>query len=190
MSNKLAIVAIAIAAIVAVSLLVILPYYYTAFSKPQSNTQVNNLATDQVSNSNSGSSCYSLESEVQFLRNQVQTLQSEVRNLQNIVNLKESVTLWHDQPINEGPGGYYSFSFNANYAGYVIVNVLSSTTSNTWVQIKIYNPSTGTIESQKYTVGYSGTVYFPVLPGTVTIYIGNSNLINGASQTVTITYVY
>jgi len=189
MSSKLAIVIIVIAAIAAVSLLVILPYYYTTFSKPQFNT-INNLATDQASNSNSGSSCYSLESEVQYLRNQVQTLQSEVRNLQNIVNLRESVTYWHDQPINEGPGGYYSFSFTANYAGYVIVNVLSSTTSNTWVQIKIYNPSTGTIESQKYTVGYSGTVYFPVLPGTVTIYIGNSNLINGASQTVTITYVY
>jgi len=181
MNSKLAIVAIA--AIVAVSLLVMLPYYYMAFTKPQSSTQVNNLATGQTSNSNSGSSCYNLESEVQ-------SLQSQVQNLQNIVNLQNSDTLWQDYTINEGSGGSYYFSFTANYAGYVIVDVLSSTTSNTWVQIEINNPSTGTIESQQFTVGYSGTVYFPVLPGTVTIYIGNSNLINGATQTVTITYVY
>jgi len=181
MNSKLvAIIVIAIAAIVAVSFLAALPYYYATFTKSQSNT-INNLATAQ--SSNSGSSCYNLESEVQSLEN-------EVQNLQNIVNLQNSDTLWQNYPINEGSGGSYYFSFTANYAGYVIVDVVSSSTSNTWVQIEINNPSTGTIESTQYTVGYSGTVYFPVLPGTVTIYIGNSNLINGASQTVTITYVY
>ena len=187
MSSKLPLVALAIAAIVAVSLLVALPYYYAAFTKPQSNT-VNNLATGQTSNS--GSSCYNLESEVQSLESEVQTLQGEVQNYQNIVNLQNSDTLWQDQSANEGPGGSYQFSFTANYAGYIIIDVISSTTSNTWVQIEINNSNTGTIESQQFTVGYSGTVYFPVLPGTITIYIGNSNLINGASQTVTITYVY
>nr|WP_011264485.1 hypothetical protein [Sulfolobus neozealandicus]CAH89331.1 hypothetical protein [Sulfolobus neozealandicus] len=164
-----------------------LPYYYATFTKSQSNT-INNLATAQ--SSNSGSSCYNLESEVQSLENEVQTLQGEVQNYQNIVNLQNSDTLWQNYPAQEGPGGSFEFYFTANYAGYVIVDVVSSSTSNTWVQIEINNPSTGTIESQQYTVGYSGTVYFPVLPGTVYIYIGNSNLINGASQTVTITYVY
>jgi len=170
LNSKTKIITIAVVVIAVVFLLAIL----SASTAPQSN---NNLATGQATNSGN------LESEVQ-------ALQSEVQNLQNIVSLQDSDTLVQNQPVNEGPGGSYYFSFTANYAGYVVIDVTSSTTSNTWVQIEVNNPSTGTIESQQYTVGYSGTVYFPVLPGTVTIYIGNSNLVNGASQTVSITYIY
>jgi hypothetical protein len=94
------------------------------------------------------------------------------------------------QTVSQGAGGYTYWWFSASYAGYVTVTVSSSTTSNTWVEIYGISSNGITYDSGEISVGYGGTVSYPVLPGTVYVYVGNNNLVNGATETVTITYTY
>jgi len=94
------------------------------------------------------------------------------------------------QTVSQGAGGYTYWSFSTSYAGYVTVTVPSSTTSNTWVEIYGISSNGITYDSGQISVGYGGTVSYPVLPGTVQVDVGNNNLVNGATETVTITYTY
>jgi hypothetical protein len=97
----------------------------------------------------------------------------------------------NSQTISQPAASYYTFTFsNISYAGYITVDVLSSTTSNTWVEIVVYSSNGISYSSGQIAVGYSGTVSYPVLPGTIEVEIGNSNFFSGATETVTITYTY
>jgi len=105
---------------------------------------------------------------------------SQYSSLQSIVSLSQTETLVNSQTISQ-PAGYYTYyTFNnINYAGYITVDVSSSTTSNTWIEI-IRSSSNGiSYSSGKITVGYSGTVSYPVLPVTVQVVIVNSNYLMG-----------
>ena len=106
------------------------------------------------------------------------------------MSLSQTETLVNSQEINQPPGYYTPYTFNISYAGYITVDVLSSTTSKTWVEIVGYSSNGISYSSGQINVGSSGIVSYPVLPGTVQVYIGNSNFFNGASETVTITYTY
>ena len=96
----------------------------------------------------------------------------------------------NSQEINQPAESYTYYTFNISYAGYITVDVLSSTISNTWVEIIGYSSNGISYSSGQITVGSSGTVSYPVLPGTVQVEIGNPNFFGGASETVTITYTY
>jgi len=132
----------------------------------------------------------SLQSQYSSLQSQYSSLQSNYSYLQSIARLSQTETFVNSQEINQ-PAGYYTYyTFNISYAGYITVDVSSSTTSNTWVEIVGYSSNGISYSSGQIAVGYSGTVSYPVLPGTVQVEIGNSNYINGATETVTITYTY
>ena len=109
--------------------------------------------------------------------------------------LENETTLVSDYTVNQPAGSASALTFNIPYAGYIEVMVLSSTTTNTYVEISgTYSPSwaapnTGwTYSSGRISVGTSGTVFFPVVPGTVTVAVGNTNAFSGATETVTIVY--
>jgi hypothetical protein len=113
----------------------------------------------------------------------------------SLLYLENETTLVSDYTVNQPAGSASALTFNIPYAGYIEVMVLSSTTTNTYVEISgTYSPSwaapnTGwTYSSGRISVGTSGTVFFPVVPGTVTVYIGNTNAFSGATETVTIIY--
>jgi len=136
-----------------------------------------------------------LESTVNELRSRVSDLEVENTNLRVLVNklwsiidLKES-TVWVDRETVSQPAGWYTYwTFNAPYAGYVVVQVHSSTTENTYVRVMW--SSHGAYYDHSITVGASGTAVFPVLPGSIEIRVGNTNLFGGATETVTIIYFY
>jgi hypothetical protein len=119
----------------------------------------------------------------------LQSCESSSSGWVSVVNLENTTTLVNDQTVSEPAGSTYDFNFNIQYAGYIEVEVSSSTTSNTYVEVYgVYNDwpySSGWIS-----VGSGGTVYFPVVPGTVTVYIGNTNSFSGATQTVSVVYYY
>jgi len=123
------------------------------------------------------------------LNSQVSQLQSQVSELRAIVNLEKSET-WVSQQTVSQPAGYYVYwIFSASYAGYIVVTVHSSTTSNTYVRV-IWS-SHGVDYDNTVNVGAGGTAVFPVLPcSRVEIRVGNTNLLSGATQTVSITYRY
>jgi len=96
------------------------------------------------------------------------------------VGLENEQTLVNDQTVSESANSAYIYNFNPPYAGYVEV-IVTSTSPNTYVQItgEFYlpkSPNSGwTYYSGDLPVGTSGTVYFPVVPGQVTVSIGNTN---------------
>jgi len=131
----------------------------------------------------------SLQSKYSSLQSQYSSLNSQYSSLQSIVSLSQTETLVNSQTISQPAGAYYTFTFNnINYAGYITVDVLSSTVYNTTVVIKGTSSNGISYSSGQIAVGYSGTVSYPVLPGTVQVEIGS--IFSGATETVTITYTY
>jgi len=154
------------------------------------------------------SSHHNTNSEYDSLQSQNTNLQNQVDDLDAIVHIAKSSTWTNNEIINQPANSYWSFSVRPSsmnqvtYAGYVAVQVHSSTTDKTYVQV-IY--STYVITSitdghasvtalnynNQISVGASGTAVFPVIPtANLEIRIGNTNPINGATETVTITYHY
>jgi DNA-binding transcriptional ArsR family regulator/cell division protein FtsB len=88
-------------------------------------------------------------------------LQNQVNDLTSILNLEES-TVWDNQTINQPANSYTEMYFDATYAGYVSVDVTSSTTDTTYVEV-LYNAH-GINYGNKITVGTNGTAVFPVVP--------------------------
>jgi len=126
-------------------------------------------------------------------QNSYNNLQNQNNQLQNIVNLANSTVWVNDQTVSQPAGGlgvsYTTWSESASYAGYVSIDVLSSTTSKTFANV-VYS-AYGVNYNDQVNIGTSGTAYFPVLPSsTLTVEVGNGNLVNGATETVTITYYY
>lgn len=113
---------------------------------------------------------------------------TENSQLQSIISLSDSETLVSEQTVSEPAGQTYEWGFSLSYPGYLIVTVQSSTTTKTYVEV-VWNYN-GVSYSNTINVGSGGTAEFPVLPTTVYVYVGNNNFFNGATETVSITYVY
>jgi len=118
-------------------------------------------------------------------------LQNQVSDLTNTLNLGKSTVWVNDQTISQ-PASSYTYwtpAFSASYAGYVSVWVQSSSVAGTHVKA-IYS-SHGVSFNQEIVVNAGDTAVFPILPSSdIQIEVGNGNLINGATETVTITYHY
>jgi len=173
-SRNLAIVLAIIIAILLASLIGTIVYY-------------SNLNRSLSSNAGASSNVSSSQ-EISTLQSQIAELNQEISTLTNIVNLQEQETLVDQQTISQPAGSYYYWNFQLQYAGYIVVYVYSSTTTNTYVEVVwSYN---GINYDQRITVGASGSAAFPVLPTTVQVRVGNTNIFNGATETVSIVYVY
>lgn len=113
---------------------------------------------------------------------------TEYDSLQSIANLGEQQTILSQNTINQGAGGRTLVaSFQANYAGYLYVS-LTSTTTNAYVIVEYWYQ--GRLFSFQKTLGTSGDALFCLLTSSVAVYAGNSNLLNGATHTITAIYHY
>lgn len=125
------------------------------------------------------------------------SFQNQVNDLTNTLNLSKSLTYVSNQTVIQGPSGFYSCVISGiSYVGYLSVDVQFSTTNTTYVQVisTDYAVRTG-IPQIKYDnqteIGTGGTVNFPIFPSDVVeVRVGNSDLINGARETISITYYY
>lgn len=115
-------------------------------------------------------------------------LQNQVNDLSNSLNLGKSIVWISSQTVSSPYNSYYSWApLTVDYAGYVSVNVESSTSTNTYVHV-IYSAH-GVRYDNWITVGNSGTAVFPVLPtSSMGIYVGAHY--EASTVTVTITYYY
>jgi len=159
------------------------------------NSQIASLNSQIADKDNTISSLHSQitskDYTISSLNSQVTSLQSQVNDLTSIVNLGESVVWVNDETVSQPAGSYTTWTpaFSASYAGYVTVQVFTSTTSNTYVRV-IYS-SHGVNYDNQIGVGTGGTAVFPILPtSSIDIRVGNSNWLNGATETVTVTYYY
>lgn len=116
-------------------------------------------------------------------------LQDQVSDLTSALNLSKSTVWVNDQTISQPASSYTVWTVSASYAGYVSVWVQSSSVPGTHVKA-IYS-SHGVSFNQEIVVSAGYTANFPILPSSsIQIEVGNGNLINGATETVTITYHY
>lgn len=127
---------------------------------------------------------------ISSLNSQIYSLNSRVSDLTDTVNLHKYKIWVYDNTISQSASSYTSWSFWVSYAGYVLVNVESSTTNNTYVEV-VYSSHYVSYDN-KIVVGTNGIAAFPVLPSgtSIEIRVGNTNLLNGATETVRITYWY
>ncbi len=131
------------------------------------------------------------------LQQQINALNAQITSLEYVVNLLNT-TVWVDSQIISQPSNSYTnltspygAMYFASYAGYVSVNVTSSTTASTYVEV-IYTFRSSEIVNfdQKIVVGTKGTAVFPILPAQIGIRVGNTDMTSGATETVTVTYHY
>jgi hypothetical protein len=133
------------------------------------------------------------DSQIANLQSQVKFDNSTIDRLTAIVNLSNSTVWVNNESINQPAGNssntYTSWSYSVSYAGYVVVDILSSSNSNTYVELKYswnevnYNSTVN--------VGSGGSAWFPVLPANnIGVRVINNNFFASASETVTITYWY
>ena len=132
-------------------------------------------------------------SQIADLQNQVGFDNFTIDRLTAIVNLTNS-TVWVNresvsQPAGNSSNTYTSWFYSVSYAGYVVVDVLSSSNPNTYIELE-YSWN-GVSYDNTTNVGSGGSALFPVLPANnIAVRVINNNFSSGASETVTITYWY
>lgn len=160
-----------------------------ASDQSQINTLQSQVSSDASQISTMKSEVQSLQNEVANYNNQISTLQSEINTLDTKLSLG-SYTSWLSSDTISQPASYYTYwTETTQYAGYITVTVQSSTTSNTYAIVQW--SADGVTYDQSITIGMSGSATFPVLPASsVEVGVGNTNFVNGATETISITYVY
>lgn len=143
------------------------------------------VSTLQTEKSNLQSQLNTCTTEKTNLQSQISDLQTELTTHKNLYYYKDIVS---DYTVNQGVGSRTLItSFNCDYAGYLEIS-LTSTTTNAYIEVEYFY---GAYDFHfKETYGTSGWGYFCVLPTTIYIYVGNTNLLSGATHTISITYYY
>jgi cell division protein FtsB len=133
-----------------------------------------------------------LQSQNRQLQANNTNLQSQVSNLTDFENIAylDKDTVWvNSQTMSQPASSYTNYTFSASWAGYVEVWIQSSSVAGTHVKV-IYN-AYGVNFNQEIVVVPGASAEFPILPSSsIQVEIGNSNIINGATETVMITYYY
>jgi len=167
---------------------------------------VSNLES-QIAEKNSTIS--SLNSQVSSLNSQILALQADLEQLNSTIDdYREAQAAFNSQVeylfniiylnVSEYLFTPRSFTLAANtsdtvytgniaYAGYVSLTVESSS-NTTYVQL-VYS-SYGVNYNQNVTMGTGGTVVFPVLPGDITVVIGNTEPVDEVTGTASAIYRY
>jgi len=127
--------------------------------------------------------------------NTIASLQSQMNNLTNIVSLANSTVWVKNQIISQLQDSWHNWTFTADYAGYVSVQVYNSTILNPLAEVAY---SYQGIHYDQQTEGTTET--FPVMPSSIEISVGNgphAPFFNASgptlitvTETVTITYYY
>lgn len=145
-----------------------------------------------------------LQNQVASLNTTIDSLTSNLTDLQNIVNMQDSTVLYNESIMQFSVTTNYYFVIaqnlpdadieanpvRTNYAGYVVVSVMNSTSNSTYVELKY--SSNGFGYNSTVSIGSSGSATFPILPTTsLTIMVANADTSVSINVTnVTITYYY
>lgn len=136
-------------------------------------------------------SLYSLQ--ISDKDNTITSLQSQVNDLNNTLNLSKSTVWVNNQTISPPQDSWWNWTFRADYAGYVSVQVYNSTITNPLAEV-VYSYHGINYDNQTY-VGTSEGAAFPIMPTNIEIRIGNGPHVvlpipMTVNETVTITYYY
>jgi hypothetical protein len=120
--------------------------------------------------------------------NQIASLQNQIDAFNAIGNLTVSTVWVNNQTVTQAAGNFTVWSESASYAGYVTIQV-SSSTSSTYANVTY--SSHGVNYNTQTNVGTNGIAYFPVLPSSnIKVTVGNTLTSGTATENVTVTYYY
>ena len=126
--------------------------------------------------------------QVVSLNQQLSALNDQISGYYNIATMNASAVLFSQQPITQDANSTtQAFSDQIFYSGYVSIQSTAST-NTTYAEV-LYSYA-GTNFDYTQPLGTSGTAVFPVLPGILTINIGNTNQATANTATVSATYYY
>jgi hypothetical protein len=129
------------------------------------------------------------DKEISSLRNEKANMQNNLTGLNDIVALAKSEQWFTNDTLTIMPNSDFTILHPINYAGYISVQIESSTTNRTYVQA--YYNSHELNYSNRVTVGLGETVFFPVLPSQdLEIIFGRTHSEEQANITVTVVYHY
>lgn len=127
--------------------------------------------------------------ELTTANNQIANLQNQISALNAIGNLTVSTVWVNNQTLSQQAGGFTTWSESADYAGYVSIQISSSTSANTYTNVTY--SSHGINYNAQINVGTNGTANFPILPSSnIIVAVGNGLSSGSATENVTITYYY
>jgi cell division protein FtsL len=125
------------------------------------------------------------------LQVEINDLESQINYMNNIFYLNITGTLVSNQAFTMDPNSNITMWDQTNepmiYPGYVTVQ-LQSSSNTTFVELA-YN-AYGVVYDNVIETGAIGTAAFPVLPGAITITLGNTETNAPVTGTVTATYIY
>ena len=117
----------------------------------------------------------------------IANLNAQIATYENYLNLNASGVFLSNQAVSQAANSNTSYPFDIQFAGYVIVNVQSSSST---AYVEVLYSAFGVNYDEKQTVGTSGTAAFPLLPGTIEIRIGNTDPSGTVTGAVSATYYY
>lgn len=192
-----------ISLVLVVSLIVVGAYYIQSESSLQSLQQEVSVLKGQVSDYLANIT--SLQGKISSLNSTLFANIFQLSKAGEIIGLEAKTSWMEQQTITIPAGTHLSFNFSAGYAGYVTVNISSSTAPNTFV----------TVIWAAQGINYNQTVYvnpptatsFPVLPSVqsglfpcrnaycttntiVQVQVGNANTVGNNLVTISVLYVY
>lgn len=128
------------------------------------------------------------QGQIDSLNQQLSGLNDQISGYYNIAIMNATAILFSQQPITQDANSTTQvFSDTIDYSGYVAIQATAS--ANTTYAEVLYTFA-GTNFDYNQTLGTSGNAVFPVLPGTITINIGNINQATANTATVSATYYY
>jgi flagellar basal body-associated protein FliL len=163
--------------------------------KAQLTTKDNMISSLQANNTALQSNITQTQALISYYTNQLGSLNQQLTSLNdqvsgyyNIAIMNVSSILFSQQPITQDANSTTQvFSDVIYYSGYVAIQ--STASANTTYAEVIYSYG-GTNFDYNQTLGTSGNAVFPVLPGTLTINIGNINQATSNTVTASATYYY
>ena len=125
---------------------------------------------------------------ISTLEEGVEILNSRIQSYLNIIYLNASIYLFSEASVSQNASTSTNvFQYPLEYAGYVAVSV-QSTSNTTYVQL-LYSYYE-VIYDHNVTVATGGAAYFPILPGSVEIRVGNTDVYAGDLLNATVTAIY
>jgi flagellar basal body-associated protein FliL len=163
--------------------------------KAQITTKDNMISSLQANNTALQSNITQTQALISYYTNQLGSLNQQLTSLNdqvsgyyNIAIMNVSSILFSQQPITQDANSTTQvFSDVIYYSGYVAIQ--STASANTTYAEVVYSYG-GTNFDYNQTLGTSGNAVFPVLPGTLTINIGNINQATSNTVTASATYYY
>jgi hypothetical protein len=201
--NKQVIALAVICVVLAASLVSVIAFYQPAQTDDQQATidaleeQIALFRLNQTDIQPYVAQIASLQSQLQQyanLNDSLTSLYDDIANYEQLLALQKSSTIYAEQTFTQNPNSVTQiYSGTTIYAGYVIVQVTSSTANSTYAQV-IYSFSE-TDFSYNQTIGTSGTAIFPVLPSSEAdsfkVLVGNTQTdITNATITVSAAFYY